>query len=73
MSLTFHHLPPIDSRTLADRAPGGHRAAEKVAIEALERGLAFDDSFDEGAADSPSAESPSFDEVLRAFAAMAQP
>lgn len=72
MSLIFNHLPANVTRALADHATREHRTLEQVAIDALERGLAFSapSSSEDDAADTLWAESPQFDEALKTFAEM---
>lgn len=69
MSQFFDHLPADVSRALASRALRDHRSVEEVAVEALERGLAFAEEAEEGPTFT---EAPQFNEALRAFAEMAQ-
>ena len=69
MFLLLQNVPVNVSRNLTQRALVRRRTIEQIAIEALERGLAFTD--DTPAADADDAlDTPAFENALSAFAQM---
>jgi len=69
MFLLLQNLPVNISRNLTQHALARHRTIEQIAIEALERGLAFTD--DTPAVDADDAlDTPAFENALSAFAQM---